>query len=142
MAKKNNSKKEQTVLRVKLLSSILEDEGRRVLFFLSLMLSLGIIIVLFLNLQYRPLHTGSFYEIDQAKESSKRLFVPIGFLMSILSLSIFSISNTYGKYTEATVGSRTIHPHSFFKNLSFYMILIGAAFLLSTAITDTITLYA
>lgn len=139
MAKKGEAQdKKKSMLSVPLFQSLWEEPGRRALLLLSVFLFLCIVVSLLLNLYHRPVQVaGSFSNLGETRNHFERVFLPVGFLMTILSFIFFSLSGTYGEYTEARVGNKRLHPRTFFRKLSFYFVLLGAAFLLSTGVTES-----
>ena len=138
-----NNEPEAPSLKVPLLGSLWEDDGRRVLLILLAVMSIGIILVLLLNLIYLPSRGKELFSgLEQMRTSSNRIIIPTGFLMAVMSLLFFSLSGTYGRYTEVTLGKKKTHARSLFRKLSFYFALIGAAFLLSGGIADSMAGYS
>ncbi|MFH1448329.1 MAG: hypothetical protein ABIG39_05690 [Candidatus Micrarchaeota archaeon] len=143
MKKKRSQQGHSTIASVSFLESVWEDEGRRVVFLLFAISCLGILLVLILNLYHRPVHDPSlFSNLQSMQENVNKIFLPIGFLMAMQSLLIFSLAGTYGKYTEVRFLNKSIHARTFFRKLSFYIILIGTAFLLSSGVADSIIDYS
>jgi len=137
--RKTSEKKdsEKPSVKVSLFKSLWEDEGRRVLSMLSAVVLICILVAIFVNLVY-PLKNSSkpFSGLEAMNENYDRLLVPIGYLLALMSLLFFSLSVSYGAYTDVVVGGRTLHAKSFFKKLSFYSVILGAVFLLSWGVTN------
>ncbi|MFH0818319.1 MAG: hypothetical protein V1909_06840 [Candidatus Micrarchaeota archaeon] len=127
------------VVKVPLLRSIWEDEGRRVLFILLLFSFICMIAAVFVNLFYKPTYKlGQFGGFDAMKSNYERTIIPVGFLLALVSLLFFSLSGTYGHYTEVTFRKKSILAKSFFRKMSFYTAMLGAIFLLSGGIVNSI----
>ena len=124
-------------VKVSLFKSLWEDEGRRVLFMLLVVVLICILVAIFVNLVY-PLKNSSkaFSALESMNDNYDRLLVPVGYLLALMSLLFFSLSVSYGEYTDVVVGGRTLHAKSFFKKLSFYSVILGAVLLLSWGVTN------
>ncbi len=130
---------EGSLVRVPLISSLWDDEGRRVLLILLVFSFLCILAAILANLFYRPSYKmGEFGGFSNMQENYQRIIIPVGFILALTSLLLFSISGSYGHYTEVTFGKKSVGARAFFRKLSFYSAMLSALFLLSGGIVDSI----
>ncbi len=125
-------------VKVPLLQSLWEDEGRRALAILVVFTAVCIMAALVMNLLYKPQARGAFAGLNDLGGNYERTLIPTGFLLALLSLLFFSIGGTYGHYTEVTFGGKSLLARQFFKKLSFYSIMLGAVLLLSGGVANSI----
>ncbi|MFH1470222.1 MAG: hypothetical protein ABIF01_00580 [Candidatus Micrarchaeota archaeon] len=134
------SEEKQPSVALPLFTSLWVDEGRRALSMLLAFTLICIIAAIVVNLSYKPFHKlGEFSGFSSMQDNYERLFIPIGFLLALVSLLLFSLSGSYGHYTEITLGKKTIPARKFFRSISFYSAILGAALLLSGGIVNAIT---
>jgi hypothetical protein len=121
-------------VRVSLFRSIVDDPGRRALAALSALAFFLMIMVVVVNLFAPHTYAEPFSVFYGMQEGYSRVLIPMGFLMLMQSLLLLALSSTYGDYTKASMGKKSVHVRSFLKRLSFYLVLMGAALLLSGGI--------
>ena len=130
---------EGSLVTVPLFSSLWVDEGRRALFVLLIFSLLCILVAILANLFYRPIYKlGEFGGFSNMQSNYERVVIPVGFMLALVSLLLFSLGESYGHFTEVTLWRKTLGAKDFFRKLSFYSAILSALFLLSGGIVNSI----